>query len=372
MSPRKILALKLRSLGDTVLMTAPLLELRRAYPEARIHAAVMADWAPLLEGHPAVDRVWNYERRSEATARAKAITRLALRLRREKFDCVACFHASPSSATLAFATGAKVRSIHFHGHADRNRYSTVVVPGKGTLKPIIERDMDVVRALGIHVPAGRLPQVFLQEVELREARERLGRLGLPDPVLAICLGASRPTKAWPVERYAQLAIQWARRTGGGAVALAGPAEERLEHEFLRGVEDALTFSLPEVVAERAAIRARIAAERGLGIRALAALLSRASVVAGNDSGPRHLAVAVGAPTVTLFGPEHPFEWHPYPDETHPHLFVDGLACRRDAAPGMPAWCSLDVCVAQEHRCMRQLGVDPVLEQCLRVARKAAA
>src|SRR5688572_20688992 len=111
---RKILAIKLRALGDTVLMTAPLGELRRRFPDAEIHALVMTAWAPILEGHPAVDKVWTYDRRSEMSARAKAVARLAIEMRKQRFDCVVNFHASPSSATIAFASGAATRSIHFH------------------------------------------------------------------------------------------------------------------------------------------------------------------------------------------------------------------------------------------------------------------
>jgi ADP-heptose:LPS heptosyltransferase len=364
-APRKVLAIKLRSLGDTVLMTAPLAELRRAYPEAEIHVAVTQAWAPLLESNPAVDRIWTYVRHLDVTSRAKALARLGLSLRKEGYDCVVNFHASPSSATLSFATGAKTRSIHFHGHNDPNRYSTVEVPGKGVLKPIIERDMDAVRALGIHVPAGRIPRVYLLDAELAQAEKRLRDLGLPSPVLALGLGASRPTKSWPIERYAALAAAWHTRTGGGTLALTGPEEGDLAHDFLKAADDALTAALPDA-AGRARARASIACERGLPLRSLAAVLARCSAFAGNDSGPKHIAVAAGTPTVTLFGPEHPFEWHPYPQDLHPYFFVEGLACRRDAMPGMPPWCGLDVCVEEQHKCMRQVGVESVLEQCVRV------
>src|SRR4051812_11587404 len=154
--PRKVLVIKLRALGDTVLMTAPLLELQSTYKDAEFQVAVLAPWGGVFDHFPGISKIWTYERHREPTSRAKALTRLALKLRRERFDLVVNLHASPSSATLCFAMGAKHRAIHFHGHKDRNRYSTVRIPGKGTLKPIIERDMDTVRALGIQIPEGKL------------------------------------------------------------------------------------------------------------------------------------------------------------------------------------------------------------------------
>jgi ADP-heptose:LPS heptosyltransferase len=343
---QKILAIKLRSLGDTVLMTAPLLEMRRAYPSAAIHALVRSEWAPLLENHPAVNQVWAYDRRQAPASRARTLARWALRLRRERYDTVVNFHASPSSSLLALATGARTRSIHFHGHAQRNHHSTLEVPGKGSLKPIIERDMDAVRALGVKIPEGRLPRLEPTDRERAEARAMLDSLGLRAPVLGIGVGASRPTKAWPVERYAEVAARWCREQGGSVLAVGSAAEEGTLQALLR-----------------AAGEPAVRAHSGLAPRQLAAAIAELAVFLGNDSGPRHVAVAVGVPTVTLFGPEDPFEWHPYPKARHPVFFVESLACRKDAAPGMPPWCGLEECVEERHRCLREIPVEPVLAQC---------
>ncbi len=351
--PRKILAIKLRALGDTVLMTAPLLELRKAFPRAEIHALVLNPWRSLLEHHPAVDKTIGYDRHSDASARAKAIARLALKLHQERYDCVVNFHASPSSSILAFSTAAKTRAIHFHGHRDKNRYSTVTVPGKGTLKPIIERDLDTVRALGITIEERALPRIFLSQTEKDDALKMLNDLQLTGPILGIGLGASRPTKTWGVERYAQLALRWCKERGGSVLAVAGPNEANTAQQFLQ-----LTRTAGHCVQ----------AVTQLTVRECAATLASFSVFAGNDSGPRHLAVAVDTPTVTLFGPEHPFEWHPYPEERHPKLFVDNLACRRDADPGMPSWCGLHECVIEQTKCMKGITEDQVFAEVIRVAR----
>lgn len=353
-------------------MTAPLEELHRAYPEAELHVAVHTRWAPLLESHPFIHKVWTYERHKEKTARAKAIARLALNLRKQRFDTVINFHASPSSATIAFATGAKTRSIHFHGHRDKNRYSTVPIPGKGILKPVIERDMDAVRALGIHVPPGRTPKIHLQKIEIDRAREWLAQAGLvgesQGPLLGLGLGASRPTKCWPVERFAALAIHWCERENGGVLVPLGPEDDSTLHAFLKALDDQLSSTLVSAH-DRAALRKRIVVEKNIPVRKLASLQSQLGVFAGNDSGPKHLAIAVGTPTVTLFGPEDPFEWHPYSREEHPILHIEHLACRRDAQEGMPPWCGLNICTTERHRCMRDIGIDEVLATCKRTTRR---
>lgn len=366
MAAKKILAIKLRSLGDTVLMTAPLIELTRADPQSILDVVVLDAWAPVLESLPGIHRIWKLQRPNDRVSRARALVCLAFNLRKEKYDSVINFHASPSSAMLAFSTGAKIRSIHFHGHQNKNRYSTVNIPGKGTVKPIIERDMDTLRAIGLHVPAGRLPQLFLQPTEIHDSGSYLKKMGLHPPILGISLGASRPTKSWPIERFASLAIEWCQRSNGSVLAMAGPSEGALVQEFLQWIDEHLRVT-PFNQKLRAQLRERIAAISHLSVRKMTAVMSQLAVVAGNDSGPKHVAVAVNTPTVTLFGPEDPFEWHPYPKDRHPFLFIDSLPCRRDADPGMPPWCGLSECMTEEHKCMKQIGVERVLSDCLRVA-----
>ncbi len=347
---KRILAIKLRSLGDTVILTASLNALKAAFPSARIDVAVTAPWAPLLENHPAVHHIWPYERREEKAARAKNIARLAIKLRKPKYDCVLNFHASPSSAVLAFATGAKTRAIHFHGHKDANRYSTVEILGKGTVKAAIERDMDAIRALGLTIAVGEMPKIYLRDSEIEYAQSLLQKRNLKKPILALGLGASRPTKIWPLERYADLAERWAEKTGGSVITCSTSAERLLIHRFLKSVQKTSV----EVFSD-------------LGIRDLTAVLSQVQVYAGNDSGPKHLAVAVGTPTVTMIGPENPVEWHPYDLAKNPYLYIENLSCRKDALPGLPPWCGLDVCTSEHHRCMIGIGVESALKECLRVA-----
>lgn len=365
-APRKILAIKLRALGDTILMTAPLLELRRAYPDAEIHVVVTDTWAPLLENHSAVDRIIPYQRHQGAASRAKAIARMALDLRKQKYDCVVNFHASPSSSALAYAVGAKVRAIHFHGHRDKNRYSTTFVVGKGVLKPVIERDMDTVRSLGLTIPEGRMPEVTLDGSEISRARTRIGQMGLYGPILGLGIGASRNTKIWPLDRFAAIAIRWCDQYRGSVIVYHARGEEAVSRRFFDAVDRKLVewYADPDA---RKAVRARVLAEVQLPLRLLAAMLKNSQLYLGNDSGPKHLAVAVGIPTITLFGPEDPFEWHPYPQDRHPLHFIEGLKCRNDQEPGFRPWCALHECVVEEHRCMKFITEDEVFRTIERMA-----
>ncbi len=348
--PRKLLAIKLRSLGESVVFSASLQALKDAFPETQIHVAVSTPWAPLLIHHPAVSRIWPVDRHQDRFARARAIARAALKLRQENFDCTVNFHASPSSATLAFATGARVRSIHFHSGKDKDRYSTVQIPDKGIIKSVLEKDFDAIRALGVSVSSSKyLPFITLKPSEMDEGFRTLASLELERPILVLGLGATRPTKSWPASRFAELAKLW-RDTGGSVLLVTGPGES---------AQAAAVFEL-------IGNKQRVSHLHDPSIRLLSAVFSQASVYAGNDSGVKHVAAASGLPTVSVFGPEDPLEWHVYPRDRHPYFYIDSLECRRDNLPGYPAWCSLQQCSVEKHRCMTEIDSAAVFEACRKV------
>lgn len=355
---RKILVMKLRSMGDTVLMTAALAQIQKQFPNVEIDIAVSSDWSSIFDHFPRIRKVWTYKRHSHFASRARGIANLAMKLRREKYDCVVCLHASPSSALISFATGAKIRSIHFHGHKDKNRYSTVTIPGKGTLKPIIERDMDAVRALGVTIPEGSVPKIYLDKSEQKIINEKFKKIGLnqfQQPLLGISLGASRPTKQWPIERYVDLALQWCKEQNGHVLVMAGANETELMDLF----SEILKFKDSEY-------SDRIVLHNQFTVRELALALSQLNVLVTNDSGPKHLAIALDVSTVTLFGPEHPYEWHPYSKDKFPYFFIEKLSCRKDADPGFPEWCGLDTCIEEMHRCMKGIEMLSVYKECIRI------
>lgn len=342
---KRILVTKFRAMGDTIMMTAALKELHRHYPQAEIHVAAPDPWITLIEGAPGVAKLWPINWHADKAARTKAATALAFKLRKIKFDAVFGFHASPVSAMVALTTGAKLRSLHFHNSKSKNMYSTVKIPGKGTMKPVVERDFDTLRAAGLEIAPNTYPELFLKPEEKALAKEELHSWGLKSPVLGVALGASRATKIWPLHRFAEIALIHVKSTQGSVLVMSGPQEDHLTQEFLKSIP-------PE---QRTAIQIM----PKCSVRTLAARISQLTLLVGNDSGPRHLAASLHVPTVTLFGPEHPLEWHPYDQSLHPRLFIDDLACRSNQEAGSPPWCGINECITEAHRCMTGITVDQV-------------
>jgi len=365
-SPRKILAIKLRAMGDTVLMAASLEELRKNFPHSEIHVVVNAAWASLLENHPAIDRIIPCEWKNEKTARTRAIARLSLQLRKEDYDVCLNFHASPSSAALAFGSGAKIRSVHRHGSQQGSRFSTVSIPGQGSHKSVLDRDFDTLRAIGLHVAPGLLPQIHLTDSEKETGRNVIQQIsqGGSGPCLGLGLGASRPSKSWPLDRFAVLAVDWVISRGPQAscIAFVSDKETDLKNLFLKKVADELDGRPELSLEERVSLRKRIGSAHQLSVRGLAQALSSCAVFVANDAGPRHIAAAVGTRTLTLFGPEDPFDWHPYPEDRHVKLYIEKLPCRPAQGDHRPPWCGVEVCIEQKHKCMMDIGVTTVMKK----------
>jgi heptosyltransferase-1 len=347
----KLLLIKSRALGDTVITTAAARAWKQESPDSEIQVVVPEKWAEVFENSPDVSRVWH------SPNTIGDFLSLTSKLRREQFDCVASLHATLRTALLARASGARERVCHFHGFQDANLFSTATIPGKGVVKPILERDLDALRALGLKGERFVLPHVRLTDFEIQRAQAWLKQNHLQSPLLVVGVGASRPTKIWPAESFAKTIHYW-NEDRKGSVVVVGTSMDQPCMELIRG-------SLPENT------KKQVLFETTLNIRALAALIQVADCYLGNDSGPKHLSVAVNTPSVTVFGPENPFEWHPYPRNQHAALFLENLDCRVNKSPQGHAWCHLNVCTVEKHKCLRDLTPENVFREILRIKRARA-
>lgn len=335
-SPEAILVLRHRAAGDLLLTTPSFRALRAGRPGARIDVIVSKGMEGLLEGNPDVDRVLVVDRRSIA-----AQLGLYARLAGGGWSTVLDLVSNPRSAWMTALTRARTRAGYdIPGRAWA--YSTRVprepldADGKPVLRYAPEAGLDLVRAVGVS-PAG-LGLTFRVTGAAREsidrwlasaAGERGGR-----PLVACLPTGTWPAKTWLPERFA--AAMDALAAEALPVWIWGPRErDPVERVRARMTE-------PSLLAPPT------------GWQELGALLERCSLLVCNDSGPKHLAVALGTPTVTIFGPTHPTTWHP-PGGPHVALEATGLECLH---------CNANVCPlrgGRHHRCMRDVGVERVVQ-----------
>jgi ADP-heptose:LPS heptosyltransferase len=290
----RILLTQLRRIGDVMMTTPAVAAVRAAFPAARIEYLTEAPSDQLLRHCPHVDEVIVWPRKPSWLRQLL----LLWRLRRRRYDVVVDFFGNPRSALLTWATGAP-RRVGFNRRGRKLVYTDPVdVPDH--IVYAAAHKAALVERLGAHIGSVH-PQLFLGDAERAYARRQLEALGVgaQDLLVALSPVSRQPYKVWPAQRFARLADVLIERYAARVLFIWGPGEEhfvdqvRLEMKHL-----ALpTYPVPPLLE-------------------LAAMLQRCHLYVGNDNGPRHLAVAVNTPTVTVFGKPQPQNWTPPGDPRH--------------------------------------------------------
>src|SRR2546423_784550 len=338
---RRVLVVRLRSIGDTVLATPSLYALRRFLPGARVDV-LLEDWvAPLLEGSREVDRVVTVRRRSKSSR-----LQVARRLRAENYDVVYNPHGGSTAALLTRATGAR----HRVGYADYS-YASLhnhAAPPSSELwgrekTHSVEQQLALLGWTGVPVtdrPPTRL--AVMPEAAASVAR-RLRAAGVDDSnaFALIHPAAAFDTKTWAAEKFARVVEHLSAR-GMGAVAVAARGEEKI-------IEDV-----------RAHSSAPLTGFTDLVLPELTALAARASLFVGNDSGVAHIAAAVGTPQVVVFGSSNVAHWRPW-SQAAAEVVREEMPC----APSPAYTCS----AFDAPECIRRATVDRVTDAVERVLSK---
>jgi lipopolysaccharide heptosyltransferase I len=366
----KILLIKLSAVGDVVHTIPVAHKLRRRYPQARLDWLVSSPVAELLHDHPAIDNVVEFVRDEWRTpwrlAPFASSVRLAATLRATGYDLVLDLQGQLRSGAFALATGAPIRigfdrpratvwdasPRTFPKETRRHAWQgsregswlayTYRIPVPTLDRHAVDRYLSVGSLLGLDDG----PADFSFPIPL-EATKRIDALldyyNAADKKLAVLApGTIWETKEWRSEGFAEVARYFLQK--GFAVALIGTGRER---------------PLCEKVAELAPGAINLAGETTL--TELAALIRHSTISVTNDSGPMHLAVALGRPVVSIFGPTDPIWVGPYG--------------RADAVLQTKIGCSpcylrqLSRC-QHAHACMQDLSADAVIERVERVLGKA--
>ena len=287
---RHILFIKPSSLGDIVHAMPTLAALRRAYPSAKVGWLVKRQWAGLVERIEGVDRIWAVD------AGIGGWLSQVPSLRAERFDVAVDLQGLFRSAAIGRLSGAPVR-IGFANAREcapwwYNRRVTVPSPDMHA----VDRYLLMANALTGSEPGPAEFRFSMPKTDLDQVDRLLKQAGLtPDKKwLAINVSARWPTKRWPSASFAALGDRLHERGMGPLVFLGGP-DERSDVAAVRELMNANSIDLSG------------ACPVGL----LPALLRRAAALITNDSGPMHIAAAVGTPVVAMFGPTSPARTGPY-------------------------------------------------------------
>lgn len=301
----RLLVIKLSSFGDVIHALPTLEALRALYPQGHITWLVEETFAPLLAGHPALDEVWPIPRlrfhRQSLGRQAPALAAMVCRLRSQPFDLVIDLQGLLKSA-LWVALAKSPCKIGYDGTREGSYLAlTEKLPPYDPDAHAVWRYLNIAR----HLAAPVAPPRFHLGHLLADPGEQLGGMP-PKPYVVLHPAARWPTKLWPAASWALLAEGLAGM-GAGVVLTGSPGDMGLARA---------------IVAESRASVFNLAGRTTL--KELAAVLKGAAFAVTTDTGPMHLAAALGTRVVALFGPTAPWRTGPF-GEGHEILRL-GLEC----------------------------------------------
>lgn len=332
---RRVLAVRLDTLGDVLMTTPALRAVKEGHP--RRHLTLLTSSAGASAGRlvPEVDEVWSFDaawlKAGPAHADAARERDLVDRLRAGRFDAAIVFTVYSQSplpaALLTYLAGIPRRLAHCRENPYRllTEWIPETEPERG-VRHEVTRQLDLVAAVGLRPSHDRLSLRPCPEDHLAAAAE-LARLGLARRWAVVHPGATASSRRYPAAGFATVARALVRDHGLDLV-FTGSADEAALVEQIRGAADVLTHSLVG----------------RLSLGALAAVIARAGLLISNNTGPAHVAAAVGTPVVDLYA------------LTNPQHTPWAVPARVLSHPVPCAPCYRSICPEGHHLCLR--GVPP--------------
>ena len=330
---RKICLIKPSSLGDVV-QTLPVLHgLRSRFPKAHIAWVVNKSYSPLIWPISAIDEIIEFDRegcRGRGFGAASRFGSFLKYLRAQRFDLALDLQGLLRSGMMCLATGARLRIGLMTAREGARFFCTHWIDDRPVEQGAVVRYWKVLEQFGI----GQAQKSFgleLTDEERGEAKKQLS--GLMRPIIAINPGARWETKRWPAEKFANAVGRTIRQNGfGSVVVLGGPGEELFA----------------EQVVSQLGMPARNLCGK-TSLRQLAALLAECDLLVTNDSGPMHLAAAVGTKTVSIFTCTSPARAAPFGEG---HRIVQ-----------TKVWCKESyVKTCNRMECMDDVSIEPVMHE----------
>ncbi|HEX3378161.1 MAG TPA: glycosyltransferase family 9 protein [Candidatus Acidoferrales bacterium] len=288
-SEDRFLVVRLTALGD-ILHTLPAVAvLRAAHKNAKIDWVVERKWAPVLEGSPAINEVIPFDRRS-----AWGAIECVERLRENRYTCAIDFQGLYKSSILAALSGAP-RRIGFDRTWARESgaamfYSERVIP---VGRHVAELNYSLAQQTGASRPQSPEYPLRVPAGGAASVRARLHDLGITGDYVVVGPGGSWRAKCWPAERYGEFCRELESKFEMRVVVIHGPGEKQIAEEVLRAAAPAQPMLISTTIEE------------------LMGLLAHARCLVAADSGPLHLAAALGTPVVGLYGPTDPARNGPF-------------------------------------------------------------
>jgi len=349
----KILLVRLRQIGDVIFTTPAVHALRRRFPDAHLTYLVEPAASPVIEHNPHIDEIIVAPGRGHVSQIGHDLA-LGLRLRRARYDLAIDFHGGPRSSLLTWLSGAPIR-IGYEVTGRSWMYTRRVPrPRELRRRHSVQNQWDLLAPLDIPPPdPSTFPVLMMVDPAARAAvAGRLAGAKVEDDhrLIVVHVSAGNPFRRWPQESFVTLVSALAfRQPDRRVIITSGPSDREAAVHVMRQARAALG----------AVAQDRVVACGEFSIRELRALLDRASLYIGGDSGPLHIAATTNVPIVGLYGPTLPARSAPWRDPAYvtESIEVDGLPCRP---------CDQRTCAPGDFRCLTWLRPEQVIDAAERV------
>lgn len=355
----KILLVRLREIGDAVFTTPAIRALRIQFPDAHLAYLVEPLAAPIVQGNPCLDRVI-VSPRAQGWRGFVADLTLGARLRREHYDVAIDFHGGPRASLLTWLSAAPTR-IGYEVAGRAWMYTTRIArPRELRPRHSVENQWDLLTPLGVP-PADRTACPVEMTTDPAAAATAARKVpvspsGTPERIVVIHVSAGNPFRRWPIDSFADVAAALVEAGDDIRVVLtSGPSDAEAAAQVVAAVRS-------RVPASQAA---RAGAPADLSLPELRALLERAALYIGGDSGPMHVAATTSVPIVSLYGPTLPARsepWRQHPERTIA-IETSGLPCRP---------CDQRQCAPGDFRCLTWIRPPQVVAAALALLKRAPA
>jgi len=284
---RRILVVRTDRIGDVLLSTPVIKVLRQKFPQAYISMMVSPYARDIIEGNPCLDEVIVYNKEGKHKGLLGSL-KFASRLKKKKFDLAIILHPTNRVHLLTFLAGIPERLGYNRKLGFLLTRSIEHAKQKGQMHEA-EYNLELLGDLGITGDACDLFMPVRDDSE-KWAEDLFNKEGIrdTDKILAINPGASCPSKIWPAERFAEAAEKLSQRYNFKIIILGGPKDMHLADKVSREIK----------------IKATNLSGR-TSVNQMASILRRSALFISNDSGPVHIASALGTPVISIFGRNQP-------------------------------------------------------------------
>lgn len=328
---KKILCIKPRGIGDIILSTIVLENLKSHFPIAEIHYLTESFAKDSVLNNPLVSKV-------HTMGKSEFVLKVANRLRKEQFDIIFDLWSNPRSAQITFLTGAKYR-VGFAYRGRKYAYNFLAESGRGESHSA-EHNLELLKAIGVAITSKNI-HYYVGDNEKHFADEFFNEsFSFDDKIIGIVPSGGWESKRCDAVKWVEICEALNQEINYKFLILWGPGDENDATFIKTKLGDDCTLAPQSTVAE------------------LAGLINKCSLIIANDSGPMHISAALGIPTLGIFGPTDPEKHGPYSTNSD-FIIKKDLHC---------IICNKLICPFK-HECMTDLSVSKLVDKAKRLLGK---